>query len=107
MKKQKIDHNFCIKNYRDFLNEIWFQSLKTPFHFSLSHIKESFSVAFKRRQGGIRHVVIILISLFGLNSFANNGISNVNIQYARAKFTWAEGSDSFNKAGIILLFQCF
>merc|ERR1712079_472261 len=65
--------------------------------FSLSHIKESFSVAFKRRQGGIRHVVIILISLFGLNSFANNGISNVNIQYARAKFTWAEGSDSFNK----------
>ena len=63
----------------------------------MSHIKESFGVAFKKRQGGIRHVVLILISLFGLYSFANNGISSINIQYARAKFNWTEGTDNFNK----------
>ena len=53
-------------------------------------------MAFKRRPGGIRHVVLILISLFGLYSFANNGASSINIQYARAKFTF-DDSDFFNK----------
>ena len=41
-------------------------------------------------------MVIILISLFGLYSFANNGISSINNQYARAKFVWENGTDSFN-----------
>jgi len=64
--------------------------------FNLNHIKESFGVAFKRRPGGIRHVVIIMISLFGLYSFANNGASSINIQYARKKFQFGD-SDMFNK----------
>ena len=64
--------------------------------FSLDHVIESFGVAFRRRPGGVRHVVIILISLFGLYSFANNGISSINNQYARAKFVWEDGTDSFN-----------
>ena len=67
------------------------------FNYSLNHIKESFGVAFKSRPGGIRHVVIILIFLFGFNTFANVGISSVNVTYARKKFTWAGGTDEFNR----------
>ena len=67
-----------------------------PYNSSLNHIKESFGVAFKRRPGGVRHVVIIMISLFGLYSFANNGASSINIQYARKKFQFGD-SDMFNK----------
>ncbi len=65
--------------------------------FGCTHLAESFNVAFKKRPGGVRHVVIILISLFGLYSFANNGVSSINIQYARKKFTWTDGSDDFNE----------
>ena len=54
-------------------------------------------MAFKSRPGGIRHVVIILIFLFGFNTFANVGISSVNVTYARKKFTWAGGTDEFNR----------
>ena len=64
--------------------------------FSFKHIRESFGVAFKSRQGGVRHVILILISMFGLYTVAN-GISNINIQYARAKFEWTNGTDSFNE----------
>ena len=39
---------------------------------------------------------MILISLFGMYSFANNGISSINIPYARAKFHW-DNSDQFNE----------
>ena len=41
-------------------------------------------------------MVIIMISLFGLYSFANNGASSINIQYARKKFKFGD-SDMFNK----------
>ena len=62
-----------------------------------STMAQSFGVAFQKRDGGLRHIVIILIALFGLYGFANNGISSINIQYARARFTWEEGSDDFNE----------
>lgn len=64
--------------------------------FSLNHAKESFGVAFRKRQGGVRHIIIILISLFGLYSFAN-GIIGVNNQFARKRFEW-ENSQVFNEA---------
>ena len=62
-----------------------------------STMAQSFGVAFQKRDGGLRHIVIILIALFGLYGFANNGISSINIQYARARFTWEDGSDDFNE----------
>jgi MFS family permease len=64
--------------------------------FSLHHIKESFGVAFKKRPGGVMHVVVMLILLFGLYGFANNGIGAVNITYARGKFEW-ETTDKFQE----------
>lgn len=78
------------------LNETEIRSTSPTSFFSLTHIKESFGVAFKSRPGGIRHVVIILIFLFGFNTFANVGISSINVTYARKKFTWG-GTDEFNK----------
>ena len=65
--------------------------------FSCGHMKQSFGVAFKKRDGGYRHIVIILISLFGFYSLANNGIGTINIPYARARFKWEDGSDDFNE----------
>ena len=61
--------------------------------FTFKHIKESFSVAFKRRPGGLRHVIVICVSLFGIYSLANNGISSINIPYAKAQFEWNNGTD--------------
>ena len=55
--------------------------------FNFRNIIESFKVAFRRREGGVRHIVIILITLFGMYNFSN-GISNININYAKKKFSW-------------------
>ena len=38
--------------------------------FRLSHIKEAFGTAFKKREGGIRHIVVILILTFGISGVA-------------------------------------
>jgi len=54
--------------------------------FSLDHIKNSFSVVFKRREDGSRHFIAILVLLFGLYSLASNGANNINISYAFKKF---------------------
>ena len=59
--------------------------------FNFNRLKESFQVAFKKREGGLRHVIIICLSLFGMYSIANNSLSPVNIPYAKAKFTWKNG----------------
>ena len=59
--------------------------------FNFNRLKESFLVAFKRREGGLRHVIVICLSLFGMYSIANNSLGPVNIPYAKAKFTWKNG----------------
>ena len=58
---------------------------------NLRHIADSFIVAFKRREGGMRHVVLILVALFGLHSVVN-GSNTIDYSYARNKFIW-ESSD--------------
>jgi len=65
--------------------------------FNFNRLKESFQVAFKRREGGLRHVIVICLSLFGMYSIANNSLSPVNIPYAKAKFEWKNGTDSFSE----------
>ena len=72
--------------------------------FTFKHIKESFSVVFRKREGGLRHVIVICVSLFGVSSLANNGINSINIPYAKAAFKWdnasefgSSGTDSFTK----------
>ena len=59
--------------------------------FNFNRLKESFLVAFKRREGGLRHVIVICLSLFGMYSIANNSLGPVNIPYAKAKFEWKNG----------------
>ena len=59
--------------------------------FNFKRLTESFQVAFKKRESGLRHVIVICISLFGMYSISTNSLSSVNIPYAKAKFTWKNG----------------
>ena len=63
--------------------------------FSFTNIKSSFAVALKKREGGMRHIVIILVLLFGLYGFASNGIGAITVNYIRKKFIWSS-SDYFD-----------
>ena len=56
--------------------------------FTFKNVKESFGVAFRRREGGIGHVVVLLISIFSLYMLAGMGIGVVSYPYAREKFAW-------------------
>ena len=62
--------------------------------FNFKNVKESFEVAFKHREGGIRHVVILLISVFSLYMLVGMGIGVVSYPYVREMFEW-ESSDYF------------
>ena len=68
--------------------------------FNFKHIIESFRVAFRKREGGVRHIVIILISLFGMYGFSN-GISNININYAKKRFQW-NSTDEFTETWSVI-----
>ena len=68
--------------------------------FNLRNIIESFKVAFRKREGGIRHIVIILMGLFGMYQFSN-GIANININYAKKKFVW-NTTDEFTETWSIV-----
>lgn len=63
--------------------------------FNPKHVLQSFKVALKKREGGIRHVVIILILMFFLYSVAG-GVATIEYSYARIKFDW-ESSDYMAK----------
>ena len=65
-----------------------------PGMFSLKHIKNTFQVLFKKREEGIRAVIILLLGLFVVQYIANGGHYAVGQQYARRKFTW-ESMDYF------------
>ena len=62
--------------------------------FTFRNVKESFSVAFRRREGGIGHVVVLLIAIFSLYMLAGMGIGVVSYPYARYMFDW-ESEDYF------------
>ena len=51
--------------------------------FSLSHIKESFMTAFRKREGGLRHIVVILILTFGISGIAAAAGSQVSKSNSR------------------------
>jgi len=65
-------------------------------------LTESFQVAFKKRESGLRHVIVICISLFGMYSISTNSLSSVNIPYAKAKFTWKNGTETFSEEYAII-----
>ena len=57
--------------------------------FSLKHVKHSFSVVFKKREDGSRHLIILLVIVFGVYTYANTGTQqNINLPYAKRKFKW-------------------
>ena len=62
----------------------------------VNHPKDSFRALFKKREGGIRHVVIMLVILFGLHSLQCMGVKLVSVSYARNEFEW-HSTDDFNE----------
>lgn len=62
--------------------------------FSLENIKHSFGAALKKRPNGMRHIIILLIVIYGEYGFANN-VYQLNNQYSRKKFEWGS-TDEFN-----------
>ena len=64
--------------------------------FKLQNLKQSFTVAFKKREGSARTVIILLVLLFGAYEVATGGMGAVKSQYVRKRFTW-ETTDYFAK----------
>ena len=62
----------------------------------VSYPKDSFRALFKKREGGIRHVVVMLVILFGLHSLQCMGVKLVSVSYARNEFEW-DSTDGFNE----------
>ena len=62
----------------------------------VNYPKDSFRALFKKREGGIRHVVIMLVILFGLHSLQCMGVKLVSVSYARNEFEW-HSTDNFNE----------
>ena len=62
----------------------------------VNHPKDSFRALFKKRDGGIRHVVVMLVILFGLHSLQCMGVKLVSVSYARNEFEW-HSTDDFNE----------
>ena len=62
--------------------------------FDSKNIISCYNVAFKEREGGIRHIIVIVIFLFSMNMLGGIGLGIVNYPYAREKFDW-ESTDYF------------
>ncbi|XP_059088745.1 uncharacterized protein LOC131884867 [Tigriopus californicus] len=63
--------------------------------FSLRSVSKSFIVAFRKRRGHMRHVVVLLIAMFAVNGIAMHGTNSISNSYVRKKFEWAS-TDEFN-----------
>lgn len=63
--------------------------------FSLRSVSKSFTVAFRKRKGHMRHVVVLLIAMFAVNGIAMHGTNSISNSYVRKKFEW-ESTDQFN-----------
>ena len=64
--------------------------------FRLQNLKESFKVAFMKRESSTRIVIILLVFLFGFYEVANVGIIAIRSQYVRKTFVW-ETTDHFTQ----------
>ena len=62
--------------------------------FDSKNIIACYNVALKEREGGIRHIIVIVIFLLGMNMLCGIGLGVVNYPYAREKFDW-ESTDYF------------
>jgi len=63
---------------------------------NLKYPKESLCAIFKKRDGGVRHVVVMLVFLFGLYALQCMGVKMISLSYARNEFVW-ESTDYFNE----------
>ena len=63
---------------------------------NLEYPKQSFKAVCEKREGGTRHVVILLVLLFGLYNFQCMGVKMVSLSYARNEFKW-QSTDYFNE----------
>ena len=63
---------------------------------NLKYPKESFCAIFTKRDGGVRHVVVMLVFLFGLYALQCMGVKMISLSYARNEFVW-ESTDYFNE----------
>jgi Ca2+/Na+ antiporter len=65
------------------------QKSKTKLYhiFRLRNLVESFSVLTHKRANGLRHVVVLMVLLFGASSIVRAGTGIVSMTYARKKFT--------------------
>ena len=57
--------------------------------FSFEHVKNSFSVVFKRRPDGSRHLIAMLVLLFGLHSLSCS-YQSVKTQYIKVVYPWGD-----------------
>ena len=60
--------------------------------FSFQNAKKGIGTVVKKRPWGMRHIVVILITIYAGHALAGNGLDN---QYSRKKFEW-ESTDEFN-----------
>ena len=79
----RIEFSYFAKMYRN-ICEI----------FDSKNIIACYNVAFTEREGGIRHIIVIVIFLFSMNMLGGIGLGIVNYPYAREKFDW-ESTDYF------------
>ena len=64
--------------------------------FTFRNVIASFQAAFKKRKGGIRHIVVILILLFGLFRLSCMGAGLVKFLNFKHEFNWTS-TDYFNE----------
>ena len=57
--------------------------------FSLEHVKNSFSVVFKPRDDGSRHLIVLMVLAFAIYTYANTGTILIQVPYIRHEFPWA------------------
>ena len=72
-------------------NEITLSSM-----LNINHPKESFQAVLKKRDGGIRHVVVMLVLLFGLYTLQCMGVKMISVSYTRNEFVWVS-TNTFNE----------
>lgn len=58
-----------------------------------SHVVASFKCMFKRRELHMRHVVVMLVVMFGLYSVISAGAQTIDYSYIRKKFIWEDNSE--------------
>ena len=58
--------------------------------------RQSYRAVVVKREGGMRHIILLLILLFGLYNLQCNGTKMINLSFVRNGFEW-ESTDFFNE----------